>query len=314
MTKHKIIITDSLAANGVAVLKESANVDDCTGISPEDLLNTIADYDALIVRSRTKVTPDLLEAASRLKVVGRAGVGVDNIDLEAAKSRGVAVVNSPLATSHAVAEHALGLMLSLARNISKADATMKQGEWAKKQLKGIELQGKTLGVIGVGRIGSAISNLAKSIGMQVMGYDPYLSESELRERGVLPSKMVQPIYDQADFITYHVPLTEDTRNVVNAESFARMKPGVRLICTARGGVINEKDLLEALISGQVAGAALDVFETEPPGLTDLISHPNLVATPHIGAQTVEAQARAGEHIAEEVLNALNGAPLRWRVA
>ncbi len=281
--------------------------------SPADLLAVIGGYDALVVRSRTKVTAELLKSAARLQVVGRAGVGVDNIDLEAARQRGVSVVNAPTATTLAVAEQALALMLALARHIPRADASMKAGSWEKKALLGSELYGKTLGVIGMGNIGAALAQRAAALGMDVLGHDPLLSDDVIRERQAEPVPL-QELYTRSDYISLHVPLIPETRGMIGAHTLAQMKPGVRLVCTARGGLIDEAALLDALESGQVAGAALDVFAQEPPGLTPLVAHPYLIATPHISAQTVEAQQRAAVDIAEEVLRALRGEPLRWRVA
>ena len=309
----KVLIADKIHPAGGERLAQSAQVDDRAGISAEELKAIIANYHALIVRSRTKVTADLLAAASNLKVVGRAGVGVDNIDLEAAKARGVTVVNAPQATSNAVAELTIGLMFALARRIPEADAGMKRGEWLKKQLMGVELAGKTLGIFGMGRIGSLVAQKAAALGMRVVGYDPLIPAEEIRRRGAEPVATPQALYAEADFISLHVPLTPDTRGMIGKEAFAQMKRGVYLVCAARGGVIDEDALLEALESGQVAGAALDVFATEPPGATPLVTHPRLVATPHIGAQTAEAQQRVAVDIAEEVLTALEGRPLRWRV-
>lgn len=313
MTSFRVLITDGLEEAGQAILRQAAQVDDLNGISPEDLLKAVSAYDAVIVRSRTKITAPIIQAGANLKVISRAGVGVDNIDLSAAKAAGKIVVNAPEATSAAVAELTLGLMLAMARFIPKADQAMKQGVWAKKELKGAELRGKTLGVVGMGRIGAAVAALAQAVGMRVLGYDPYLNPQQITARGALPVTGADQLYREADYLTYHVPLTPETRGVVNAESFSRMKPGVRIICTARGGVINETDLLEALNCGLVAGAALDVFAQEPPGCTDLVAHPHVIATPHIGAQTDEAQERAAIDIAGEVLAALRGEPLRWRV-
>jgi len=273
----------------------------------------IAAYDAVIVRSRTKITADVLAAAQRLKVVGRAGVGVDNIDLEAAKARGITVVNAPQASTQAVAELAIGLMFALARRIPEADAGMKRGEWLKKQLTGTELHGKTLGVVGMGRIGSRVGALAKALGMEIIGYDPLIPAEEIARRGATPVAELTDLYAQADVITLHVPLTPQTRGMVNAEAFAQMKPGVLLICAARGGVIDEDALYHALESGQVGGAGLDVFAQEPPGASRLVTHPRVVATPHIGAQTREAQTRVATDIATEVLAALKGEKLRWQV-
>ena len=269
-------------------------------------------YDALIVRSRTKVTVQVFDAARRLKVIGRVGVGVDNIDLEAARSHAVTVVNAPTSTSLAVAELTLGLMLALAREIPRANAGMKQGQWLKKELAGIELHGKTLGILGMGRIGAEVGLRAAAFGMSVLGYDPLIPAEEIVRRGAQPVGL-DDLYSRADFISLHLPLTDETRSMVDEQAFGRMKRGVRIVCTARGGIIDESALLAALESGQVAGAALDVFASEPPGATDLVGHPRVIATPHIGAQTAEAQARAAEDIVYEVLAALNGEPLRWKV-
>jgi D-3-phosphoglycerate dehydrogenase len=238
---------------------------------------------------------------------------VDNIDLQAAKSRGVVVVNTPAATTRAVAELTLGLMLALARSIPRGDAGMKKGEWLKKELIGVELSGKTLGVIGMGNIGAEVAWLASALGMAPVGYDPLIPDHEIEKRGARPETL-EELYAQADFITLHVPLTAETRGLVDERAFRQMKPGVRLVCTARGGIVDETALLAALQTGQVAGAALDVFDQEPPGASPLLSHPNVIATPHIGAQTMEAQSRAAHDIANEVLAALRGQPLRWRVA
>jgi D-3-phosphoglycerate dehydrogenase len=312
MPEYKILIADGLQENGQAILRSSAGVDDRTRISPVELLQDIKDYNALIVRSRTKVTAQVFEMAERLKVVGRAGVGVDNIDLEAAKAHGVMVVNSPTATSLAVAELTLGLLLAMAREIPRADAGMKQGAWLKKDLRGTELFGKTLGIIGVGRIGTEVGKRAAAFGMQVLGCDPHILVDEITSLGAV-SVNLDELYAQADYISLHLPLTDETRMLVGEQAFARMKRGVRIVCTARGGIIDESALLAALESGQVAGAALDVYSVEPPGKTDLVRHPRVIVTPHVGAQTVEAQSRAAEDIANEVLAALHGESLRWKV-
>jgi D-3-phosphoglycerate dehydrogenase len=308
----KILISDGLNEEGLALLRPHAQVDDCTGISAEDLLKEIPEYEALVVRSRTRVTAALLAAATRLRVVGRAGVGVDNIDLAAASARGVSVVNAPLSTSLAVAEHTLALMLALARRLPRADSAMKSGQWIKKELEGVELYGKTLGVVGLGHIGGEVARRLAALGMHVLGYDPLLSAEVIRQRGAEPVPLGE-LYARSDFISLHVPLNPETRGMINGQALGMMKRGVRLVCTARGGIIDETDLLGALETGQVAGAALDVFAKEPPGLTALVAHPNVVATPHVSAQTAEAQSRAAEDIANEVLAALRGEALRWRV-
>jgi len=309
----KVLIADGLSAAGLERLRREAEVDDRSGLSAADLLESMGEYQALIVRSRTQVTAELLAAAGRLKVVGRAGVGVDNIDLAAARQRGVIVVNTPTATSIAVAELTLGLMLDLARLTPRADAAMKAGRWIKDELKGSELFGKTLGVVGVGNIGAAVAARAAAFGMTVIGYDAWLSPEKIRSNGAEPVSL-EALFARSDYISLHVPLTDETRGMIGAEALAAMKAGVRLVCAARGGVIDEVDLLTALESGRVAGAGLDVFAVEPPGATPLIRNANVVATPHIGAQTAEAQARAALDVAEEVMRALRGEALRWRVA
>ncbi|HEX2990652.1 MAG TPA: hydroxyacid dehydrogenase [Anaerolineales bacterium] len=313
MPDYKILITDGLDERGQSILRASAHVDEKNGLSAEELTAAIPDYDALVVRGQTRVTADLLKAASRLKVVGRAGVGVDNIDLEAAKKNKIAVVNAPTSTTTAVAELAFGLLLAVARDIPRADAAMKQGEWLKKQLDGVELSGKTLGIIGYGRIGIEVGRRAAAFGMNVIVYDPNVTEEELSHSDAEPVSL-QDLYAWSDFISLHLPLNVQTRDLIGPQAFAQMKQDVRIVSTARGGIIGEDALLEALKSGKVAGVGLDVFENEPPGLTELVSHPRVIATPHVGAQTVEAQSRAAEDIAREVLSALRGEPLRWKVA
>jgi D-3-phosphoglycerate dehydrogenase len=312
MPTYNVLIADGLEEIGQAILHSSANVDDRTGISPEELLRVIKEYDAMIVRSRTKVTTQALAVAERLKVIGRAGVGVDNIDLEAAKAHGVTVVNAPTSTSLAVAELTLGLMLALAREIPRADAGMKGGEWLKKELGGMELYGKTLGILGMGRIGAEVGKRATAFGMSVLGYDPLIPAEEIQRRGAEPAGL-DNLYAHSDFISLHLPLTDETRSMVAEQAFGSMKRGVRILCAARGGIIDESALLAALKSGQVAGAALDVYDSEPPGASELVRHPKVIAMPHVGAQTAEAQSRAAEDIANEVLAALNGKPLRWKV-
>jgi D-3-phosphoglycerate dehydrogenase / 2-oxoglutarate reductase len=315
MTRWKVLITDGLDENGKGLLRKSVEVTDQPGISAEDLIKVVGEFDALIVRGRTKVTAAVFEAGKKLKVVGRAGVGVDNIDLAAAKAKGVTVVNSPLATTTAVAELTLGLMLSGVRELARADASMKAGKWLKKEFEGAELSGKVLGVLGFGRIGAAVAKRAAAFDMKVLGYDPLLSAEEIKKRGGEPVSMDE-LLKQSDMITMHLPLTADTKNMLNAAAFAKMKQGVYLICAARGGVIDETALLDALNSGKVAGAALDVLTTEPPSpeLAALVGHTKLIVTPHIGAQTVEAQSRAANDISEEILAALEDKPLRWKVA
>ncbi|MCL4529027.1 MAG: hypothetical protein M1282_06410 [Chloroflexi bacterium] len=313
MTNFNVLITDGLEENGQSILRAASSVDDKAGISAAELVQAVSGYDALIVRGRTKVTAEVFDAAKKLKVVGRAGVGVDNIDLASAKKHGVTVVNAPVSTTVAVAELTFGLLLALAREFPRADAAMKKGDWLKKEFEGVELNGKTLGIIGYGRIGMEVGKRAVAFGMNVVAYDPAGQESEIKARGAEPVS-IQDLYEWSDFISLHLPLDVQTRDLVGPMAFSEMKDGVRIVCAARGGIIDESALLAALNSGKVAGVALDVFANEPPGLTDLIKHPKVIATPHIGAQTVEAQARAAEDIANEVLAALRGEPLRWKVS
>src|SRR6266508_3484458 len=313
MPNYNILISDGLDERGQSILRASANVDYREKILEDDLLKILPEYDALIVRGQTRVTAAVIQAASRLKVIGRAGVGVDNIDLEAAKKHNITVVNAPTSTTIAVAELSLGLLLAIAREIPRADATMKQGQWSKKEFEGIELNGKILGIIGYGRIGIEVGKRAAAFGMNVIVYDPNVSEDELSHSDAEPVS-IQDLFAWSDFISLHLPLNVQTRDLIGPLAFSQMKDGVRIVCAARGGIIDESALLNALNSGKVAGAALDVFEKEPPGLTELVSHPRVIATPHVGAQTAEAQSRAAEDIANEVLSALRGESLRWKVA
>jgi len=313
MADYNILITDGLGENGQSILRAAAAVDDRPGISPADLLTVAAKYDAFVIRGRTRVTPEVFDAAGRLKVIGRAGVGVDNIDLAAAKAHNVTVINAPTSTTTAVAELAFGMLLALAREIPRADAAMKSGTWLKKELEGVELNGKTLGIIGYGRIGMELGKRAAAFGMNVVAYDPFISEEAVTAAGG-ESVSIQDLFQWADFISLHLPYNVHTRDLIGPLAFSQMKDGVRIVNAARGGIIDESALLDALNSGKVAGAALDVFATEPPGTTDLVKHPHVICTPHIGAQTAEAQARAAEDIAHEVLAALRGEPLRWKVS
>ena len=309
----KIILTDGLAPISDEALLASVDLADRKGISAEDLLTVIGEYDAIIVRGRTKVTEDVLAAGKNLKIVGRMGVGVDNIDLEAAKKHGVAVVNAPVATTVSVAELTVGLMLSLLRDIPRADAGLKAGKWLKKELVGTELFQKTLGVIGFGHIGEAVAHRAMAFDMDVIAFDPVRPANEIEAAGA-KAVSLDELLAQSDLITMHIPHIPATHYLLNEAAFAKMKDGVRIVCAARGGVIEETALLAALESGKVAGAALDVFEAEPPGESALAMHPHVVATPHIGAQTSEAQLRAGYDILSEVVAGLDGKPLRWKVA
>jgi D-3-phosphoglycerate dehydrogenase len=305
--RWRIQITDGLAGEGVAILRQ------CAEVIEEPTLRELGTLDAVVVRGRTKIDRAVLEAgAPRLKVVGRAGVGVDNIDVAWAHKLGVKVVNAPEASTVSVAELALGLMLALARRIPEANASMQRGEWRKRELTGSELSGRTLGIVGVGRIGGALAERAAALGMRLVGFDVQQPPDVLRSRGVEPVDL-PTLLSVSDYISLHVPLTPETEGMIDAEALALVKPGARLICTARGRVVCEEDLLEALDKGRLAGAALDVFAQEPPGLSPLVQHPRVITTPHIGAQTGDAQRKAAVGIAEEVLAALHGKPLRWLV-
>ncbi len=309
----KILLTDGLATISDEGLLSQVELDDKKGISAEDLMGVIADFNAVIVRGRTKITEEVLSAAKKLKVVGRMGVGVDNIDLKAAKAHGVTVVNAPVATTVSVAELTIGLMLSLIRCIPKANEGMKAGQWLKKELKGTELYQKTLGVIGFGHIGEEVGKRAMAFGMKIIACDPVRPPAEIEFAGAVPVSL-EELFEKADMITMHIPHIPATHYLLNEEAFKLMKDGVRIICAARGGVIDQSALLAALESGKVAGAALDVFEKEPPGEDPLVMHPNVICTPHIGAQTDEAQLRAGHDILSEVVAALEEELLRWKVA
>ena len=303
----QVLVTDGLAEEGLRLLRDQAEVIE------SETLETLGESDALIVRGRTKVTAEALnQAGPSLKVIGRAGVGVDNIDLQAAKSKGLIVVNAPQAATVAVAELTFGLMLSLSRHIPAADASMRRAEWNKSELTGSELSEKTLGIIGVGRIGAALAERALAFGMKVLGYDALLPNEELRARGTVPTDF-DSLLGASDYVCMHLPLNDETRGLIGSEAMNKMKPGSRLVSVARGGIVDEQALLAALESGQLSGAALDVFSEEPPRESPLLQHPNMIATPHIGASTEEAQAKGGRDIAYEVLAALNGEPLRWRV-
>lgn len=309
---HKILVSDGLAEAGLRLLRSVGEVTSNSKITAEELLAALPEYHALVVRSRTKVNAKVIQAGTSLKVIGRAGVGVDNIEVASAVAKGITVVNSPLAASVAVAEHTLGLLLSLARMIAAADASMKQGKWEKSGFMGSELSGKTLGLIGLGRIGAMVAGRAVAFGMSVVAYDPYLSDSQISERNASPSKF-EEVLTQSDYISLHLPLTQETRGLLSTAEFAKMKPGARLVCAARGGVVDEAALRSALDSGHLAGAALDVFADEPPQPNSIATHPKVIATPHVGAQTAEAQTRAGIAIAEEVVAVLQGKEPRWKV-
>lgn len=311
----KILVADRIAQEGVDLLSQHADVDVYTGLSEEELRSAIGKYDGLVVRSQTQVTSDVIGAAEKLMVVGRAGVGVDNIDLDAATRQGVAVVNAPTGNTLAAAEHACALMFALARHIPQANASLRNQEWNRSAYVGIELRGKTLGVVGLGRVGTEVARRAGASSMRVLGYDPFVTPDYARNLGIQLVSL-EEIYQQADFITVHTPLTDTTRKLVGAAQFEAMKPGVRIINAARGELIDEDALLAALNEGKVAGAALDVFSEEPPTskvIRDIIEHPNVISTPHLGASTAEAQLEVAREVVQEVLLVLDGKPARSTV-
>jgi len=306
MSEIKILVCDPIHEEGVAMLKEAGfAVDLETSITAEELVKTTGDYDALVVRSRTKVTSEVVRAGKRLKAIARAGVGLDNIDLEAAEKAGVKVVNSPEAPANAVAELVLGLMFSLARRIPEADRSMKRGEWIKRRLTGFELKGKTLGIIGFGRIGYQLAKKARALEMRVVTYDVIIDKlMEYVEEAGAEAVSLEDLLRSSDFVTIHVPLLPQTRHMIGAEKIAMMKDGAYLINAARGGIVDEDALRAALNTGKVSGAALDVFENEPPEDTSLTGLENTICLPHIGAATVEAQIANSTIIAEKLIELL----------
>ena len=303
----RILVTDPLSETGIALLRAADHlVDEQLGVLPEALLELVGAYDVLLVRSGTKVTPSLIDRMDRMKIIGRAGAGVDNIDVDAATKRGILVMNTPGGNTRSAAEHSIGMLFALARNIPFAHAQLTGGTWNRKAWNGIELFGKTLGVIGFGQIGREVSSLAQGIGMTVVAFDPQVTAEAITACGVRPLS-IDELYATADIISVHVPLLPSTRNLIGEAEFAKCKPGVRLINCARGGIVDESALLRALDSGIVAGAALDVFAQEPPPPDHpLLHHPHVVVTPHIGAATAEAQERVAVEIARQVIAALAG--------
>ncbi len=307
MTKPKVLVADPIAQRGIDELSNGGLLDVTVklGLKPDELLAIIGEFHGLVVRSETKATAKVIEAATNLKVIGRAGVGVDNVDVDAATKRGIIVMNTPGGNTISTAEHAFSLMVSTARNIPQADASVKSGKWDRKTFVGVELYNKTLAILGMGRIGTEIARRAIAFGMRVLAYDPYLSASRARSLQVELIETLDAIIPEADFITMHMPLTAETKYMLNAGRLAKTKKGVRIVNCARGGLIDEAALVVALKSGQVAAAALDVFETEPlPADSPLRGLPNLILTPHLGASTAEAQEGVGIEVAEQIRAAL----------
>ena len=303
-----VVIAEVLAASCAEHLQETCEVVETAGEPRYRLLERLADAEGLVVRSGTRVDSELMDAAPRLRVVGRAGVGVDNIDLDEATRRGILVVNAPLANSVSAAEHAFGLMLSVARNIARGDASIRSGRWDRAKFRGVELDGKTLGLVGMGRIGSLVAHRALAFGMKVLAYDPYITAEQARAAGG-ELRDLDSLLADSDFISLHLPRTPETENLLGREAFAKAKRGVRIINASRGGIIDEEALVEAIRDGQVAGAALDVYAEEPMTGGPLTEMPEIVLTPHLGASTVEAQHKAGLHVAENVVAGLAGEPV-----
>jgi D-3-phosphoglycerate dehydrogenase len=309
----KILVAEPLARQGLEILRAHHEVDEKIGLKPEELAAIIGDYDALLVRSQVKVTADILAHASRLIVIGRAGVGVDNVDLEAATRAGIVVVNAPTGNTVSAAEQTITLMLALAHRTATADASMRRGEWKRSSFTGVELRGRTLGIIGLGKIGQAVADRARGLEMNVVGSDPFVTAEQAALHGVALVD-IDTIIETADVITVHVPLTKGTRGIINADNISRLKPGVMLINVARGGVYDEAAVAQALVDGRIAGAAFDVYETEPPGADNpLLTAPNTVLTPHLGALTAEAQLRVAEEACEQVIDVLAGRSARYAV-
>ncbi|SFX80851.1 D-3-phosphoglycerate dehydrogenase [Thermoactinomyces sp. DSM 45891] len=308
---YKILVTDPLSDQGLEKLLQAKDVEVIrkVGLSKEELLIEIQSVDALLVRSQTKVTAEVIENAHHLKVIARAGVGVDNIDISAATKKGIIVVNAPNGNTISTAEHTFAMMIALSRHIPQAHISTVQGEWKRKNFVGVELNKKTLSIIGLGRVGTELAKRAKAFHMQVVAYDPYLTEKLAEELEVKKTSFKEAI-SLGDYISIHAPLTKDTYSLINGDTILMMKEGVRILNCARGGIIDEEALYHAIQSGRVAGAALDVFEIEPPGKHLLFSLPQVIVTPHLGASTVEAQENVALDVSQEVLHILRGQPFQ----
>ena len=304
MTKPLVLISDKMDPNAALIFRErGCEVDEITGLKPDELKAIIGKYDGLAIRSSTKVTREILDAATNLKVIGRAGIGVDNVDIPAASAKGVVVMNTPFGNSITTAEHAIALMFALARQLPEANAQTQQGLWPKNGFMGVEVTGKTLGLIGAGNIGSIVASRALGLRMKVVAYDPFLTADRAVEMGVEKVDL-DTLLARADFITLHTPLTDQTRNILSAEALSRTKKGVRIVNCARGGLIDERALKEGLDSGHIAGAALDVFVEEPAKASPLFGTPNFICTPHLGASTTEAQVNVALQVAEQLADYL----------
>ena len=305
----KILVSDPISDQGIEILKKEFDVDIATGLPPAELIKRIGNYEALIVRSETQVTKDVINAGKKLKIIGRAGVGVDNIDVNTATERGIIVVNAPEGNTISAAEHTIAMMMAMSRNIPQANASLKSKKWDRKKFMGVEVRGKVLGVVGLGRIGAEVAKRAQGMEMDVLAYDPFISQERASELGV-ELTTVEDIVRRADYITVHTPLTKETKDLIGSKEFAIAKKGVRLINCARGGIINEEALAEAVKAGIVSGAAIDVFVKEPPFDSPLLELDHVIMTPHLGASTEEAQINVAVSVAEQIVNALKGLPVK----
>ncbi|RYN32512.1 D-3-phosphoglycerate dehydrogenase 2, chloroplastic [Alternaria tenuissima] len=309
-TKRKILIPEKVSPDGLALLKDQFDVDEKKGLTPEELKKIIGEYDALIVRSETKVTAELLEAAKKMKVVARAGVGVDNVDVQSATSHGIIVVNSPSGNINAAAEHTIALLMAVARNVGDASQSIKAGKWERSRLVGVEAKGKTLAIVGLGKVGLTVARIANGLGMRLIAYDPYANPNLAAAASVTLRPSLAEILKEADFLTLHTPLIASTKGMISKAELETMKPTARILNVARGGMIDEDALVEALDAGVIAGAGIDVFTSEPPeqnsSATRLIAHPKVVATPHLGASTKEAQENVSIDVCEQVVSILSG--------
>ena len=312
MTNIRVLVSDPLAEEGLEILKKAFEVDVKTDLKEDELCRIIGDYDALLVRSSTEVTAKVIEAGKRLKFIGRAGVGVDNIDMDVATRKGIIVANAPEGNTLAATEHTMAMMLSLARNIPQATASLKKKEWKRSKFMGVELNEKVLGIVGFGRIGRELAKRAIAMDMKCVAYDPFISKERAAQLGV-EMMSVEDLFRVADVITVHTPLIAETKHLINAKSIAIMKDGVRIINCARGGIIDEKALYDAVRSGKVAGAALDVFETEPPTDSPLLTLDQIIVTPHLGASTAEAQVNVAVSVAKQCIEVLNGGSAKYVV-
>lgn len=314
MNRTKILVADDVSDSGLQPLRDANfDVDKQAGLSVDELLAAVAGCQGLVVRSETKVTSQVMDAASELRVIGRAGVGVDNIDVAAATARGIVVMNAPDGNTITTAEHTMALLVALARNVAQANSSLKSGKWARKGFIGVELAGKTLGIVGLGRIGKAVAARARAFGMQIVAFDPFIAPDQARDLEIEVAPLNE-VFARADFLTVHTPLTADTRGIVGAQAFAQMKPGVRVVNCARGGLVDEAALHEAIKAGIVAGAALDVFEKEPPANDNpLLGLDEVIVTPHLGASTTEAQEGVAFTVAEQMRDYLLTGALRGAV-